>query len=506
MESASFNDSVYVFRIKATKHIDWAAPDLVYGLAHEGVDGLTFNMIKELAKKNKRCFLTKKVKATGEKCSSADMMHTLRDWKVIGDPKLTFLEKPTSWFAMATAVYSAGIFTDSDGFNDLETMKEGNKSGTGKPGETVGSSAASMFANARNQAEKIAASGVHSSFTDGLSQAERMLANPGFAIDKLEKEELLKIVDDYQIKVALIEEKNAALETTNAHNVCKIQNLEDKVKSLKLDLEASKKIQTGFMSVADRKAIEAETMKKTVSSLIESLRPMIVAELQPLRTSLESTSKSLQAVQTSCAGIHDLNVGIDNLASATEGHAKSVLCQIETCDEATNEVLNTIKNALVGATATKRSDITMSTLAPTIPCSTTASAPTNPIVFPPNMFTTPPPNFTGQGGVTGANSANGRGRGRGRGFLGGSRGTANGGGRGNDRFVVGDDNGDSDNNPGKTKKKHQRQKMQERKKLKQLATKSPLFGSSAENVADTVESMQQQLEQLQQYVQAQGLQ
>ena len=48
--------------------------------------------------------------------------------------------------------------------------------------------------------------------------------------------------------------------------------------------------------------------------------------------------------------------------------------------------------------------------------------------------------------------------------------------------------------------------MQERKKLKQLATKSPLFGSSAENVADTVESMQQQLEQLQQYVQAQGLQ
>ena len=58
--SATFG-KVYVFRIKPTNKNDWFAPDMVYGFAHEGVDGMTFTNFKELvAKKNKKCFLTKR--------------------------------------------------------------------------------------------------------------------------------------------------------------------------------------------------------------------------------------------------------------------------------------------------------------------------------------------------------------------------------------------------------------------------------------------------------------
>ena len=84
--SATFG-KVYVFRIKPTNKNDWFAPDMVYGLAHEGADGMTFTSFKELAvKKNKKYFLTKRANPDADQCSGADILSTLNDWKVIGSP------------------------------------------------------------------------------------------------------------------------------------------------------------------------------------------------------------------------------------------------------------------------------------------------------------------------------------------------------------------------------------------------------------------------------------
>ena len=519
MDSSSiFEGKVYVFRIKATNANDWNAPDVVYGLAQEGVGVMTFSMFKELAMKNKKHFLTKKANPKWDQCSVADIQRTLRDWKVIGNPKLTFLDKPASWLDIASATYSAGVFNDADGANDLETLTEENKAATdGKvpsvrtsssndPGKPATSNAA-LLAKARSQAEALAASGCHASFTQGLTQAEQLLANPGFSIDKFDRDELLKVVEDYKVRVLLVDEKCAALENTIAQKDstigqkdCKIQTLEEKVKSLKHDLVASKKVQTVFMAAADMKALEADIMKKTTTSLVESLRPMIVAELQPLKTSLDATSSSLQAIKSSCDGISTLQDSVVQLASATDGQANAVLSQIETCDEATQEILKSIQENLANSNTTKVSDLTTTTgsgISMPFPgpvqkiTAATTNEPSCSIVFPPNMFTTPPPKIFGQGV--------GRGSGHDRG-----RGAAIGVGRGRGGNVV--PGGAGEDGSRKSKKRHQRQKMQEKKKLKKLAEKSPLFSNSEANVADTVESLQQQLAQLQQYVQAQGQQ
>ena len=52
-----------------------------------------------------------------------------------------------------------------------------------------------------------------------------------------------------------------------------ISDLENHVQALKLDLEAAKKAQAGFMAVADRKTLEAEVVKSATSSILDVLKP-----------------------------------------------------------------------------------------------------------------------------------------------------------------------------------------------------------------------------------------
>ena len=73
-KSAVFDGKVYVFRVKLSPEKDWDAPDVIYGLGHEGKGGLTFTKMKHICKSNGRYFLAKKANvATDKSCTLAEI-------------------------------------------------------------------------------------------------------------------------------------------------------------------------------------------------------------------------------------------------------------------------------------------------------------------------------------------------------------------------------------------------------------------------------------------------
>ena len=514
--SLVMSGKVYVFRVKSSEVRDWNAPDLAYGLAHEGGDSLCFSGFKELSiKKNKRDFVTKKANANDAQCTGADMMKTLNDWKPIGDPVLTFEDKPVTWYDLAKKLYSAGIFTNSDAYNQLEAVANAVN-----PGGTATESPASMLAKVKNQAEQLAKNSPCPSFTKSLSQAGRFLTNTGFAIDKLDREELVKMVEEFKIRAVLAEEKCLALETEAVQKDSKIDNLEtdavqkdskigkleEKLKAIKIELDSSKKAQAGFMAMSDMKAMETEIMKKSSTSLLDSLKPMLVSELHPLKQSLDTLVLSLTEIKTSCSDIPSLHNSLAQLASASEGNAMNVMSHIETSETATMEVLMSIKDTM-GSSSPKKAVPPSTTpvheglcsyqLVPGVPgalrctlgCSSTLNSPSSfSVAFPPNQFLTPPP-FTspslGVPGGSGGNAAVGRGVANAGGAgVRGARGRGKGGGRG--RGATADDFGNEDNF---VKKKTQRFRSNAKKSLQH---------------GDDIASMKQQLAELQQKLQLQN--
>ena len=465
----TIDGKVYVFRVKATAVRDWDAPDVMYGLAHEGGDGVSFQMFKELSiKKNKKDFVTKKanVKSNDVLCTGADMLKALKDWSPLGNPVITFTDKPASWYTVAKAAYSAGIFSDSKGFDELEALFEKTKS----------DSPSTMLKKMKDMSKELALNGPCSSFASSLKQGEMFLTNTGFSIEKLGRDDLVKLVDNFKIRAVLAEEKAVALETEVGSKDLIISNkdltissLEDTLKVMQIELQAAQKSQAGFMAAGDMKALEAEVVKKTSNSILTSLRPMIASELEPLKLSLESTTSSLKDIKSACSGIPTLQDSVVQLTSATDGNAKNLMSHIDTSEDATMEVLTTIQNSLISTprravTGTvSTSTVQAQPLPPTPPghegtcyyqavpgvpgllrcilgCNSTTSAaalaakPSYTAAFPPNLFQTPPPPILSTTGDTGldnasmggvnvdgaaGSSAGGGGRTRGRGFVAG---------------------------------------------------------------------------------------
>ena len=101
--STIFDGKVYVFHIKGSASKDWEHPDVMYGLGHEGLDGLSFCNFRTMSNENGKLFLSKKANKEGAgSCTWAEICTTLDDWCKMGDPKLVFLDKPISWYKLAT--------------------------------------------------------------------------------------------------------------------------------------------------------------------------------------------------------------------------------------------------------------------------------------------------------------------------------------------------------------------------------------------------------------------
>ena len=115
-----------------------------YGIAYEGDDEFTFNRFKDLSsRKNKKYFFSRKVNSCDASCTGEEIKKAMKDSFVLGKPKLCFVERPVSWLQVAISAYNEGIFTDDEGYQELEALSssgssDGDPSGSGSGG--IGSS------------------------------------------------------------------------------------------------------------------------------------------------------------------------------------------------------------------------------------------------------------------------------------------------------------------------------------------------------------------------------
>ena len=103
--------------------------------------------------------------------------------------------------------------------------------------------------------------------------------------DKLAKEELGRIIDEYKDKAIKAEDYSATLEQALAardNRVLELDNrvleLENTVTALNDDLEAARKAKAGFMAHGDMKTLEAEATRKASALLLDGLKPLIASE------------------------------------------------------------------------------------------------------------------------------------------------------------------------------------------------------------------------------------
>ena len=518
MNSSTINGQMYVFRLKYTDANDWDAPDVVHGLAHQGDGCIAFHNFKDISKKNRKLFLCKKVATPSEDECSEDILDGMESWKAIGTPKLSFMDAPATWYTVAKSAYDAGIFTNKEAFAELEASQKG-------AGITSKSSPndehKALLEKVRRQAGELSKF-KRSSLIDNFTQSERQLAglspddpnassgSPPPDWNKLAIEEILEVADEWRRRAIESEDRNIVLEEALTERDEKIYNLEEKFKTLKTDLDVSKKAQAGFMAASDRKTLEAELVKKASASIFDSLKPLIASEINPIRLSLDSVSSSLDDIKTSCSKIDTLQDHVKALGSEVSGNANLIISQVEAAEGASSEILASIQEKLAAGPATvfssppppvpvhdgectyKAVQGSTGSLRCTLGCSNTISTVGG--NTPSAMKTVSKDHFTPHKyhqEVAGNSSERFAGRGRGRG-----------------RGVIADRGGDADwtgagrGRGGSTKRKNLSQNQRKKNKALrslQFEDNDPAAGQAAH---PNLEGLQQQLRQLQQQLQA----
>ena len=218
------------------------------------------------------------------------------------------------------SAYNEGIFTDDEGYQELEALSssgssDGGPSGSsgsgpsgsgssgsgcsGSSGSGSSSSGSSVSTNGKNTAPnsssvfekaRLQAKGLAmfdtDSFKANLSQGGKHLVvfpPPTTSCvekdwDKLAKEELGRIIDEYKDKAIKAEDYSATLEQALAARDNRVPELENTVTALNDDLEAARKAKAGFMAHGDMKTLEAEATRKASALLLDGLKPLIASE------------------------------------------------------------------------------------------------------------------------------------------------------------------------------------------------------------------------------------
>ena len=504
-----YKGKFYVFRVKASSEMDWNATDLVHGVAHEGNDGLTFTRFKDLSvNKNRKYFFSKKINtASDDYCTGEDIQETLEEWGPIGIPLLSFVDIPVTFYAVAKAAYEHGVFTDSDAFNKMEKhLEKKRKKNVSAPGPPVDDTPASTESNhgkmldmARHQSKELERAR-KDAFALNLPQGALQLAGipPPRVVDvsddednweNMAKEEIFRLVDDWKSKALKAEEKALkaedkcfVLEAALSERDNNVTGLEQKVNQLDDELGATKKAMADFMASADLKTMEAEATKKATDTILESLKPLIAAELQPVKSAIDSTLESLALIKSEASD--NKNILLSELQASTEANSSSA----EASAEILLSILNSLealvdKSAIAHTKSVEKVKVTddeghhSSKAGPSTPrpsqCTPGVSSNVplvgNPL-YNPSLFATPPPPFMQS-------------------VESGTEGGA----------VKGEEVG-IEKNP--KKKKHQRDKIYANKinNTGQQSRRSLQYNKTAKNNSVSIESVQQQLLQLQQHL------
>ena len=339
------------------------------------------------------------------------------------------------------SAYNEGIFTDDEGYQELEALSssgssDGGPSGSsgsgpsgsgssgsgcsGSSGSGSSSSGSSVSTNGKNTAPnsssvfekaRLQAKGLAKfdtdSFKANLSQSGRHLVvfpPPTTSCvekdwDKLAKEELGRIIDEYKDKAIKAEDYSATLEQALAARDNRVIELDDRVlelentvTALNADLEAARKAQAGFKAQGDLKTLEAEVTRKTSALLLDGLKPIIASEIQPVKTLLDSVAASVASsaakIDTTCGSMGALHGDVTAMKSSASGNVQQLLFEMSAGSDASTELLLEIKAQLdeikKGASKSpKSSPPFLNNLIPSIPVI-------------PTQFTTPPPPLPGR--------------------------------------------------------------------------------------------------------------
>ena len=365
--SSVYKGKAYVFRVKLSGELDWNSPDLIYGIATEGHDGLSFNRFKDLSvNKNSKYLFTKKVNkmSCDDHCTGEDIQNALDDWVPIGTPVVTFADNPVTWYTVAKAAYEHHIFTDSDAFNEMEKHvgkhKERNTAGAGNghPAPTTAGTGNghpvptyNMLERARLRAKELKKAKMEIPAPD-LSQGARQLIGMGSGMDSptidvsseddwenMAKEEIFRLVDEWRSKAINFEEECSILKAVVSERDNNISELEQKVVRMEDELDATKKAMAGFMATADLKTLEAETVKKASAAVLDGLKPLLVAELQPIKSTLNSTLESLSGLKTLHTSLDNIQGDIAKSNSEASSHKNILLSELQSSAEASGEIL-----------------------------------------------------------------------------------------------------------------------------------------------------------------------
>ena len=332
-------------------------------------------------------------------------------------------------------------FTDDEGYQELEALSssgssDGGPSGSsgsgpsgsgssgsgcsGSSGSGSSSSGSSVSTNGKNTAPnsssvfekaRLQAKGLAKfdtdSFKANLSQSGRHLVvfpPPTTSCvekdwDKLAKEELGRIIDEYKDKAIKAEDYSATLEQALAARDNRVIELDDRVlelentvTALNADLEAARKAQAGFKAQGDLKTLEAEVTRKASALLLDGLKPIIASEIQPVKTLLDSVAASVASsaamIDTTCGSMGALHGDVTAMKSSASGNVQQLLFEMSAGSDASTELLLEIKAQLdeikKGASKSpKSSPPFLNNLIPSIPVI-------------PTQFTTPPPPLPGR--------------------------------------------------------------------------------------------------------------
>ena len=350
--STVFDGKVYVFRVKGTANKNWDQPDVIFGIAHEGLDGLTFTKFGKMAlDQNKKLFLSKKANRASDGCCTWDEIASgLDDWSKIGDPKFIFVEKPITWYALARIAYQNLIFTNESGIDTLDAIAEKKEKAVDKTLMIMGpyKKAAVMIQDTISTSKELAQY-QSSSFASNLSQGAKYLTGlAGSTVDwyKLAKDELVNMLDEYKARAIesearseALEEKVKSLDKLVSLRDGAVAELETKLKAVKIELDASKKAQAGFMAATDKHSLQP-------NAVIEALKPFLKAQLAPFKTSLESSVSMMGGLKTSCDNIPLVKQSVLDLASSVPKAFAMLTSQCEANFECSQEGFATVESTM----------------------------------------------------------------------------------------------------------------------------------------------------------------
>ena len=279
----------------------------------------------------------------------------LSEWSAIGTPTLSFLDKPVSFYAIARLAYENEVFAEEDGLEMLGDIAEAAKKS--KPAESMMiegpyDDQAAMVAKAKSVASDLTKEKAMT-FVAGLTQSEKQLTGNILTEktvvdwDKLAKQELVDMVDDYKARVITAEDRCIELDLVVGVRDNTIVELETQVGALKVELADAKKAQAAFMASSDKSAVVAKhAVDGTANDIFNILKPFIRDELAPLRTSLASSASMLDALKISCDEIPLVKDSVLKLVTDTPRSLDMLTSVTEANGEASEESFAAFKSAL----------------------------------------------------------------------------------------------------------------------------------------------------------------